>query len=178
MDETTRFPDTLITTYLEMTDPAQFVAAHNPDPQIIMMPMAQPDVAFYKFLYGEVGRIWRWRDRLLISEAELYALIARPAVSIHVLYYAGVPAGYVELYQEADGSTEIAYLGLREGFIGKGLGSHLLSYGIAQAWREGATRIWVHTCNLDAPGALATYEKRGMRIYQVEEQPMPERYTV
>jgi GNAT superfamily N-acetyltransferase len=60
--------------------------------------------------------------------------------------------------------------------MGKGLGKHLLSYGIAQAWNNGAKRLWVHTCNLDGPYALNNYIKRGFSVYKVDEQPMPERY--
>ena len=30
-------------------------------------------------------------------------------------------------------------------------------------------RVWVHTCNLDHPKALANYQARGMVVYKVEE---------
>jgi len=42
-----------------------------------------------------------------------------------------------------------------------------------EAWsRRGGVapkRVWVHTCNLDHPQALANYQARGMVIYKVEE---------
>ena len=38
-------------------------------------------------------------------------------------------------------------------------------------------RVWLHTCNLDGPHALSNYQKRGFRIYEVIEEPMPELYT-
>jgi hypothetical protein len=28
--------------------------------------------------------------------------------------------------------------------------------------------VWVHTCTLDAPTALANYQARGLRIYKEE----------
>ena len=34
----------------------------------------------------------------------------------------------------------------------------------------GAQRVWVHTCSLDHPHALANYQARGFRIFRVEEQ--------
>ena len=37
----------------------------------------------------------------------------------------------------------------------------------------GAQRVWLHTCNLDGPHALANYQKRGFRIYDVVEEPCP-----
>jgi GNAT superfamily N-acetyltransferase len=137
--------------------------------------MEKLDVAFYRFLYRSVGEQWCWRDRLLMAEEELQALLAAPGTTVHVLYVDDVPAGYLELAQSSE-STEIAYFGLRPDYIGKGLGKHLLSYGIAQAWQDGAKRLWVHTCNLDGSHALNNYIKRGFSIYNVHEQPMPERY--
>lgn len=168
-------PDVLVTTYLHMTDPAQFHPAFVDDHRAAIRRMERPDVAFYRFLYGEVGREWRWRDRLLLSDDELYRVLSQPAVAVYVLYVDGVPAGYVELDKQGE-DTEIAYFGLRSAYMGSGYGKHLLSYGIAQAWATGARRVWVHTCNLDSPHALGNYLKRGFSIERVDEKPMPSRY--
>src|SRR5215213_7251868 len=58
--------DSLVTTYLEMTDPSEFqpdfldaTGGHS----IMLMPMNRADVGFYRFLYNGVGEMWRWRDR-------------------------------------------------------------------------------------------------------------------
>jgi GNAT superfamily N-acetyltransferase len=170
-------PDTLITTYLEMTNRDAFRPAYVADNAALrIMPMGWADVAFYKFLYQAVGEMWSWRDRLVIPEDELRRILSQPECNIDVLYIDGVPAGYIELMREGD-STEIAYFGLRPAFIGQGLGKHLLSAGIARAWDEGARRVWVHTCNLDGPHALDNYRKRGFTIYRVDEKPMPARYA-
>jgi hypothetical protein len=32
------------------------------------------------------------------------------------------------------------------------------------------SRVWVHTCTLDHPGALANYQARGFAIYKVEHE--------
>lgn len=168
-------PNALITTYLQMTSPAAFRPSYVNDPTIQIVRMERPDIRFYRFLYGSVGEQWRWRDRLIMADDELMAALSTPGTSIHVMYVDGVPAGYVELAKHGQ-STEIAYFGLREEFMGRGLGKHLLSYGIAQAWNDGTRRVYVHTCNLDGPHALDNYMKRGLSVYHVEEQPMPERY--
>lgn len=169
-------PSTLVTYYLEMTGPGQFRPSYaDHTAGVMMMRMSRPDVGFYRFLYGSVGEQWRWRDRLLMSDKELEHALAKPETSVHVLYVDATPAGYVELSKQGD-STEIAYFGLRPGYIGRGLGKHLLSHGIARAWDEGAQRVFVHTCNLDSPHALENYLKRGFSIYQTFEEPMPERY--
>lgn len=166
-----------------MTDSAQFRPAYlNYLDGIRVMCMDVPDVAFYRFLYSSVGKQWRWHDRLNCSDEEIEALLTAPRTSVHVLYVNGVPAGYIELVQRKEGPqnrllvTEIAYFGLRPAYIGRGLGRHLLSHGIAYGWNNGAHRLWVHTCNLDNPYALDNYMKRGFRVYRVERKPMPEDY--
>jgi GNAT superfamily N-acetyltransferase len=176
-------PDTLVTTYLQMTDWSQFRPAYlHYLHGIKLMCMGTPDVAFYRFLYTSVGEQWRWRERLAHSDEEIKALLIDPGTSIHVLYVNGAPAGYIELAQRKEGSagryfsTEIVYFGLRATYIGRGLGKHLLSHGIAYAWNKGTQRLWVHTCNLDNPHALNNYIKRGFKIYRVDKQPMPEGY--
>ncbi len=169
-------PETLVTLYLEMTDRRAFRPAYINNPRVKIAPMSRADIAFYLFMYREVGYQWRWRDRLVMPKEELEAAISKPGVSIHILYVDGAPAGYVELAREGD-STEIAYFGLREAYHGHGFGKHLLSYGIAKAWADGAKRVWVHTCNLDGPHALDNYLKRGFSVYGEDRKPMPSRYT-
>jgi len=173
--DVTTIPNNLITTYLEMTSPAAFQPSYLDDASVQIARMEKPDVGFYRFLYNSVGEQWRWRDRRLMSDEELFDVLASPNVSVHVLYVSGIPAGYVELERQGN-TTEIAYFGLRPEYIGFGLGKHLLSYGIEQAWDKGTRRVWVHTCNLDGPHALNNYVKRGFSVYEVHEVPMPERY--
>ncbi len=176
MVDTTSYPSLLVTTYLEMTDVAHFQPDSDTHPHVQIIKLERPDIAYYKFLYSEVGREWHWRDRLIMPEAELQQAITQAGVSIYVMYLEGTPAGYIELAQQND-STEIAYFGLRPEYMGMRLGKKLLSYGIQQAWAGGAKRLWLHTCNLDGPYALDNYTKRGFRIYKTEEEPMPQRYV-
>jgi GNAT superfamily N-acetyltransferase len=168
-------PDMLITTYLEMSSRAQFCPSYTNGSHFSVQRMKTPDLHFYRFLYGTVGEQWRWRDRLVMPDAELNLILANPNVTIDVLYVHGVPAGYVELDRQGT-DTEIAYFGLRDSFHGLGYGKHLLSHGIAQAWSDGARRVHVHTCNLDGPHALNNYQKRGFSVYHVDTKPMPQQY--
>ncbi|MCY3781233.1 MAG: GNAT family N-acetyltransferase [Chloroflexi bacterium] len=173
----TRQAEMLITTYLEMTSPAHFAPAFVQANDVEIVRMEMPDLGFYKFLYQSVGEEWAWRDRLQIPNAELRRILTSPRTQVYVMYVSGSPAGYVELYKHDDNAVEIAYFGLRRDYMGRGLGKHLLSYGVARAWEMDATRVWLHTCNLDGPHALANYQKRGFRIFKVVEEPMPELYT-
>ncbi len=169
-------PPMLITTYLEMTDPAQFRPAWaNEVGDLAITHWPKPDIVAYRALYSAVGGAWRWRDRLIMPDDELRAALHSPDCSVYVLTVEGAQAGYFELEQQGD-STEIAYFGLLPAFHGRGLGKHLLSAAIAQAWDDGTHHLWVHTCNLDAPAALDNYLKRGFTVYKTTEVPMPKRY--
>jgi ribosomal protein S18 acetylase RimI-like enzyme len=174
-------PDNLLITYLQMRDWSEFRPAYLNYPDgIKVMCMDTPDVAFYRFLYTSIGKQWHWRDRLSRSDDEIKALLSVPGTSVHVLYVHGAPAGYIELARHTENcsakfhSTEIAYFGLRPGYIRQGFGKHLLSHGIAYAWNKGTQRLWVHTCNLDDPNALKNYINRGFKVYKVEKNPMPD----
>ncbi len=176
-------PDTLVITYLHMRDWSEFRPAYLNYPDgIKVMCMDTPDVAFYRFLYTSIGKQWRWCDRLSRSDDEIEAILTVPGTSVHVLYVNGSPAGYIELARHPENrsakfhSTEIAYFGLRPGYIDRGLGKHLLSHGIAYAWNKGTQRLWVHACNLDDPNAIKNYINRGFKVYKVEKNAMPECY--
>lgn len=131
-------------------------------------------IAFFRFLYAEVGREYRWRERLSWTDAQCATHLAKPGVSIWVLYGEGAPAGYFELnMEESDGSVEITYFGLMPEFIGRGLGKQMLSAAAERAWSLGASRVWLHTCTLDNPSAMPNYLARGFEKYREEEYEIP-----
>ena len=63
---------------------------------------------------------------------------------------------------------EIAYFGILEEYIGKKIGSYLLSEAIKKSFETGTKRIWVHTCSLDHKHALDNYLSRGMKVFKSE----------
>ena len=155
-------------TYLEMTQPDDLQAYQLIDARIRILQAIDCPASFFRYLYTEVGRKYHWVDRLGWTDDEIRAYLADPGVSLWVMYYEGSPAGYFELNKAADGATELAYFGLLQEFIGRGLGKHLLSVAVERAWGIGAKRVWVHTCTLDEPAALPNYLKRGFRPYKEE----------
>lgn len=160
---------TVTTTYLQILSPDGLRAAYCDDPAVRVVEAEEPLPDFYRFLYTTVGRAYHWTDRLGWSDEQLYAYLASPAVSVYVLYVRGTPAGYVELNRaSSEPGTEVAYFGLFQPFHGRGLGKHLLSEGVRRAFAEGASRVWVHTCTLDGPYALANYLARGFVPYKTE----------
>lgn len=132
---------------------------------------------FSKFLYRSVGNRWNWADRLPWTRGQWADQVGRPGSETWVLTVQGSPGGYIELAGSDDGVVEIVYFGLFPEQLGRGLGGVLLSEGTARAWDlharwEGFQRIrrvWVHTCSLDGPAALANYRARGFEVFAVEE---------
>ena len=64
------------------------------------------------------------------------------------------------------GQCEIAFFGLKSDFVGQGLGRDMMNAAIERAWRQPIDRLWVHTCSLDHPAALAFYRRSGFRVYR------------
>ena len=79
--------------------------------------------------------------------------------------------GYYELHRPDGENAEIRYFGLAPQFLDKGFGGPLLSQAIRSAWEwPGTRRVWVHTCSLDHPAALANYQARGLQLYKQEHE--------
>ncbi len=155
-------------TYLELRERSPLPPALRPDPRARVERMTDCPVSFFRYLYAEVGRAYHWHDRLAWTDQQHLARLRDPSVSVHLLTLAGTPAGYFELQRHGDGSVEIAYFGLLPEFQGRGLGKYLLDEAVAAAWALGASRVWLHTCSLDAPAALPNYRTRGFSPYKRE----------
>ena len=158
----------VIRTYLQMETPEELRPAKIVDARVRIEVTRNCPASFYRYLYSEVGRHYHWVDRLGWTEDEIRAHLAQPGISVWVMYYAGSPAGYFELRQHEDGSVEIAYFGLLQEFIGRGLGKHLLTCAVELAWQAEPNRVWLHTCTLDDPAAMPNYLKRGFRPFKQE----------
>jgi len=155
-------------TYLELLKPGDLVAAPSGDLRLRLERVEECPASFHRYLYAEVGRAFHWVDRLGWTDEETLAYLASPTVSLWVLYLSGAPAGYFELKRHEDGSVEIAYFGLLPEFTRRGFGKHLLTEAVAQAWAQGARRVWLHTCTLDDAAALPNYVARGFRSFKTE----------
>ena len=96
-------------TYLELADPAAFRPRRVTDPQVRVSKRDDCPPELLTYLYAEVGRDYRWVDRLPWTEQQTRAYLADPAVSVWLLTVASQLAGYFELRRDADldASTEI-----------------------------------------------------------------------
>jgi GNAT superfamily N-acetyltransferase len=155
-----------VTTWsLEMTDPAQLAPAPPPLEGLEVRRAERPSPELSRGMYAAVGADWWWTDRLGWDWERWQARLSRPEVETWVAHDRGTPAGYAELEASA-GAVEIVHLGLLPAFLGRGIGSRLLDAVLRRAWAmtdPRPRRVRVQTCSLDGPGALRTYEARGLR---------------
>lgn len=157
--------DDLTIFYLEMNAAVQLVEK-PPVEGLIIIEAEIKEFRFNKYLYSLIGESWRWVDKLNDSEMQWQAHVEREQLRTWVAYYQGTIAGYFELEIADNGDVEILYFGLAPKFIGQGFGGYLLSTAVKHAWQLcHAKRVWLHTCSLDHPRALATYQACGFRLY-------------
>lgn len=153
---------------LEMTSPADLRPSPVRAAGFRVERARIPTPELNRFFYTAVGGDWFWIDRLDWTYDQWLAWLDRPELETWIGYLEGTPAGYFELERQLGGEIELAYFGLLPGFLGRGIGGALLTAAIARAWEMGASRVWVHTCSLDAVAALRNYQARGFRLFKTE----------
>jgi len=125
---------------------------------------ATPDLGRYRDLFRAVGAPWLWFSRLAMPDEALRAILDSPDVALYVpARRDGTPVGILELDFRVAGETELAFFGFVPDMTGRGFGGWLMAHALRLAWRPETRRVWVHTCTLDHPGALAFYRRHGFR---------------
>ena len=153
-----------VVTHLEMTEPP----ALRPDPagRWTLRRVPSPDLDWFRDLYRRVGEEWLWFSRLQMADAELAAIVRSPMVEVHALVQEGRDEGLLELDFREAGQCELAFFGVTAGLIGDGAGRWLMNRALELAWSRPVSRVWVHTCTLDHPSALAFYQRSGFRPFR------------
>ncbi len=155
-------------TYLEMRQRLRTPAPPAPPRKLAVLRADEISVPFYRYLYNTIGAPWLWYERRRLSDEALAAIVRDAGVDVFVLYASGEPAGYAELDRRRMPDIEIAYFGLMPNWVGRGLGAFFLRWAIDAAWQHNPARLWVHTCNLDHPKAIAVYQRTGFTPYRQE----------
>lgn len=154
-------PPIFVTTwYLEMRARPP-VRRPNPPEGVVLQPLERPSAATYRALYDTVGDAYHWVDRRRIDDTALLALIHDPFVEIVAARSGAELVGYYELDRATPGECKLVYFGLAPAWIGRGVGSWFLERAVQHAWAARTHRVTVHTCSLDHPRALPTYERAG-----------------
>jgi len=153
-------------TWLEMTDPAALRAGRSVAGASARLVR---DARLNRAMYEGIGGPYAWTDRLGWDDARWERLAER--VDTLVASLDGEPAGFAELEVRERREVKILYFGLLDSFHGRGLGGWFLTRVLEHAWGqhpEGTRRVWLHTCSLDGPHALANYLARGLVAYRTE----------
>jgi GNAT superfamily N-acetyltransferase len=162
-----------VVTYLEMH--AAPDTAVPPSPLSLRLVEA-PEPEHYRELFRRIGAPWLWFSRLIVDDAHLAAIIQHPKVELYsVVDESGAEVGMLELDFREPHECELAFIGLVPELAGKGHGRWLLAEAVRLAWREGISRVHVHTCSLDHPAALSAYRRVGFVPFKraVERFPDP-----
>ena len=154
--------------FLEMRDPAALRPGRPPDVAPVLLRAERPAPALAAFFYRLVGTRWHWVDRLPWTEDDWRAWVDRPEEVLATCWVDGAPAGYFDLEVQgpAGSVVELVYFGLVDDVHGLGLGGWLLTEAVRTAWSiPGVERVWLQTCSLDGPVALANYTARGFTVF-------------
>ena len=92
-------------TYLQLERPEDLKPARVEDPRVRIEPVVDCPPSFFRYLYAEVGRAYRWVDRLSWTDGDIRAHLADPGVSRYhcwILFRDGAPS--VEDLASANGT--------------------------------------------------------------------------
>jgi GNAT superfamily N-acetyltransferase len=162
-----------VVTYLEMRERPEIAP---PSSTLDLLRLTNPTAERYRALFRLVGSPWLWFSRLTLDEDELEAIVQHQQVELFAVQDGnGRDVGMLELDFREAGECELAFVGLIPELSGLGHGKWLLEEAVRRAWREGVSRVHVHTCTLDHPAALAAYRRAGFTPFKraVERFPDP-----
>ena len=162
-----------VVTFLEMRESPKLEIPPSP---LSLRRVEAPQPADYRELFRAIGSRWLWFSRLTMPDADLAAIIQDPKVDLFTVDdETGRHVGMLELDYREQGECELSFVGLIPEMSGQGHGRWLLAEAISRSWREGVSRVHVHTCTLDHPAALGAYRRAGFVPYQraIERFPDP-----
>jgi GNAT superfamily N-acetyltransferase len=157
-----------VVTFLEMRERPPLASSPSLVQQnnVRLRPVRTPNLNWYRALYRRAGAPWLWFSRLEMSDDQLAAVLNRSTNELLIAEHAGNDVGMAELDRSQPPNVEITFFGLFAEAIGKRLGRPFMTAVLELAWDHSAARVWLHTCNLDAPAALSFYMKCGFRPYK------------
>jgi GNAT superfamily N-acetyltransferase len=162
-----------VVTFLDMRESPELGIPPSP---LSLHRVDAPQPAEYRELFRTIGSRWLWYSRLTMPDADLAAIIQDPKVELFTVgEETGRHVGMLELDFRERGECELSFVGLIPELSGQGHGQWLLAEAVSRSWREGISRVHVHTCTLDHPAALGAYRRAGFVPYRraIERFPDP-----
>jgi GNAT superfamily N-acetyltransferase len=165
-----------VVTFLEMAAPTQLLPARHPPVPLEMEEVGPAAAPLFRLIYVRIWGALASGGRMDWPDARWADELARRCVRAWVARVGGDLAGFVELEIEPNGDVGIVVFGLVPEFTGRGFGGALLTWATQTAWAlrsqsGGSTkRVWLQTSSDDHPHALPNYERRGFRIFRIEQK--------
>ena len=155
--------------FLEINSISELNCSKSPGPNFKISEVDPPDFHLNKFFYKQIGKKYRWIDRLAWGDKKWIEYVENPRVKTFVLKENNNLVGFYETVRDFDSDhSEIAYFGILEEYFGKKCGGYLLSEAIKKLFEDGISRVWLHTCSLDHKNAIKNYLARGMQVFKSE----------
>jgi len=159
----------VIRSYLEINSLQDLKKVHKPSEEYSVNLLDPINFQLNKFFYKNIGKKYRWVDRLAWMESQWIDYVSNEKVKTYIFKHNDDLAGFFELiFHTEQKEVELAYFGLLDQYQNKKLGSYLLSEAIKKSFDDNINRVWVHTCTLDHKNALSNYIARGMKIFKTE----------
>ncbi len=163
-----------IVTHLEVAGPPAPAPNPPPRPGLSLVRIPEPHLNWYRNLYRAIGEDWLWFSRLVMTDAQVTAILRNPRVAVYALRDGGQDIGLAELDWREAPDCEVSFFGLIPAAVGQGLGAWMMGEIQRLAFGEGAARVWLHTCTLDHPRALPFYLSQGFRAFRREVEIAPD----
>jgi ribosomal protein S18 acetylase RimI-like enzyme len=155
--------------YLEINSLKDLKEVQKPSSDYSLKLLDPVNFQLNKFFYKNVGKKYKWIDRLVWEESKWIEYVSNKNVKTYIFKKRNDLVGFFELLEHTEKKEiEIAYFGLLEEYHNKKLGSYLLSRAIKKSFESKIDRVWLHTCSLDHKNALNNYMARGMKIFKTE----------
>jgi GNAT superfamily N-acetyltransferase len=154
-----------VATFLEMRERPR-TRPDSPGIAASLRRKTDTDVPSYRSLFRSVGEPYLWSSRLVMADDELLEILRDERVEVYTVDLHGRAAGFLELDFRPPRECELAFFGLTDDALGRGVGRWLMNRAIERAWSAPIERFFVHTCTLDHPNALGFYIRSGFTPYK------------
>ena len=155
--------------YLEINSLDEIKVCEKPKNNCKLEIKNPPDFQVNKFFYKQIGKSYRWIDRLVWDDAKWMSYTNNSNLETYILRENEDLIGFFELlFNPKASKCEVAYFGILDQYIGKNYGKYLLTEALNLGFRKNTKKVWLHTCSLDHKHALKNYLGRGMKIFKSE----------
>lgn len=155
-----------VVTSLQMTTSAMIDP--KPFPETYGAARERLSIYDYRWIFADIGTPWLWTSRLALDDDALREILTDPGVETWIIRQSGNAIGLIELDFRTQDICELTFFGLISSATGQGLGGPMMALAQEQAFERSIKQFLVKTCTLDAPAALAFYQKAGFVPYQVD----------